>query len=313
MKSRLLIITLLAISATLPFTSFAEQSSKTPDNFQTGIVQWSFRCYAPSETARVTVIDRDMNVDPNIPDQFTITVWSDWMEQETNSYKILPVTVIETGDSTGIFESIVFLGSAFDEASGHRIPVGNDNTIFAKYLDYATYDSSQLEIIETAAGKNLPFGSTWDVWERNSSLLKMPLVYDPCMKKQIDMIGLDDDFEKIDVTYPAPLKQIESGLYIGEIICKNNLTLIEKNNNFRYCVNPDTVPRLFERGWATNANMAGESSRSCYSVPDVGLCKASIEKYYFDWESDSCKSFTWGGCGGTVPFDTMGLCRGLCN
>ena len=96
-------------------------------------------------------------------------------------------------------------------------------------------------------------------------------------------------------------------------MCKEDLVLIEKNNGFRYCVKHDTAPILFERGWATNANMAGESSRMCYSDPDPGFCEAAIEKYYFDWETRSCKSFTWGGCGGTVPFDTMELCRGLCN
>ena len=141
----------------------------------------------------------------------------------------------------------------------------------------------------------------------------MPLVYEPCMRKQMDMIGIDGNFEKINVIYPAPLKQIKSGLYIDETTCKANLELIKKNNGFQYCVKSDTIPQLHERGWATNANLEGASSRQCYSDPDVGLCKASIEKYYFDWESDSCKSFIWGGCGGKVPFDTMGLCQNLCN
>ncbi len=294
--------------------SFEQRFDSQSKQFQTGIVQWSSRCYSPSETAYVTVIDRDMNLDPAIRDGFQITVWSDWIEKETGTNKILPVNVLETGNSTGIFEGIVFLGSAFDETSGHRVPVGNDNVIFAKYLDYTPSDHSNLlEIVKTTTGKNLPFGSTWDNWERSALLYGIPLVYEPCMKKQMDMIGTDGNFEKIDVIYPAPIKQVESGLYIDETMCKSNLELIKKNNGFHYCVKSDTIPRLHERGWATNANLEGPSSRSCYSDPDVGLCKAAIEKYYFDSETNSCKSFIWGGYGGNVPFDTMGLCQNMCN
>lgn len=310
MKTRILISILLITSIIVTMPSFAEQPKEI---FQTGIIQWSSRCYSPSETAQVTVIDRDMNLDPNTVDQFTITVWSDWIVRETGTLKIMPITVIETGNSTGIFEGTVFLGSAFDEAYGGRIPVGNDNMIFAKYLDYTPSDHSDvMKIIESATGKNLPFGSTWETWEDNSLLFGIPLVYEPCMKKQIDMVGIDNSFEKINVTFPAPLKQIESGLYIDEVVCKDHLMLIKKNNGYRYCVNPETVPSLHERGWATKASLEGASSRMCYVEPEPGPCKAAIEKYYFDWETRTCKSFTWGGCNGQVPFDTLGLCQGLC-
>ena len=306
-------IVLLALS-TMSMTAFAEKPEQSKENFQTGIIQWSSRCYSPSETAQVTVIDRDMDSNPDTVDQFQITVWSDWIVEGTGTIKTLPVTVIEAGNSTGIFEGMVFLGSAFDEAYGGRIPVGNDNMIFAKYIDYTPSDHSDvMEIVETAYGKNLPFGSTWEKWESNSLLLGIPLTYDPCMKKQIDMVGTGDSFEKIKVAFPAPLKQIQSGLYIDEVICKDGLVLIKKNNGYRYCVAPETAPLLHERGWSTNANLEGPSSRQCYSTPDAGMCKAAITKYYFDWETNSCKPFVWGGCGGTVPFDTVELCQGLCN
>jgi len=309
MKTRVLII--IGIMILIPI-AHAEQPDKIKENFQTGIVQWDSRCYSTYDVAHVTVIDRDMNFDSNIPDQFQITVWSDWLEEETGESRIIHVNVIETGNSTGVFESLVFLGSAYDESAGHRVPVGIDNIIFAKYLDYTVSGSDELEIIETTFGKIIFIGSTWDKWANISSLYDIPLVYDPCLKKQMDVVDIGDDFTKLDVIYPAPLKQIKSGLYIDEIICKDNLVLIKKNNGYRYCVNSDTAVSLHERGWATNANLEGASSRQCYSVPDAGMCKAAIEKYYFDWETDSCKSFMWGGCGGTVPFDTIGLCQNLC-
>lgn len=50
----------------------------------------------------------------------------------------------------------------------------------------------------------------------------------------------------------------------------------------------------------------------CYSVPKSGKCKALLTKYYFDPESKTCKSFTWGGCGGNVPFQTMESCEETC-
>lgn len=310
MKTRLLII-LLVISITIPVTSFAEQI-ETEENFQTGIVQWDSRCYSTHDAALVTMIDRDMNLDSNITDQFQITVWSDWLEEETGESKIIPVNVIETGNSTGVFESLVFFGSAYDESSGHRIPIGIENEISAKYTDYTVSDSDELEIIETTSGKILSIGGAWERWAEHSSPYDIPLVYDPCLKKQMDLVGTGDDFAQLDVVYPPPLKQIESGLHLDEIICKDHLVLIKKNNGYRYCVNSETVSFLHERGWATKANLVGESSRMCYVEPDTVSCKAAIEKYYFDGKIGTCKLFTWGGCNGKVPFDTMGMCQSLC-
>ena len=52
---------------------------------------------------------------------------------------------------------------------------------------------------------------------------------------------------------------------------------------------------------------------ACYQAPETGMCKAAFQRYYYDQESDSCKSFTWGGCKGSVPFDTQGACVQTCN
>lgn len=48
---------------------------------------------------------------------------------------------------------------------------------------------------------------------------------------------------------------------------------------------------------------------NCDLVPDSGLCDAAITKYYYDKAEGRCKEFTWGGCGGVVPFHTMEECR----
>lgn len=112
----------------------------------------------------------------------------------------------------------------------------------------------------------------------------------------------------------SPLKQFKSGILYGDIQCKDGLGLIVKTTNHHFaCVKPESISKLFERGWTSNVNLGGESSRHCYQAPETGVCKASMTKYYFDWDSYSCKSFTWGGCGGSVPFDTLQSCKSLCN
>ena len=47
----------------------------------------------------------------------------------------------------------------------------------------------------------------------------------------------------------------------------------------------------------------------CGMAPETGPCFAAIPKFYFDAEVQECKTFTWGGCGGVVPFDTLEECQ----
>ena len=36
----------------------------------------------------------------------------------------------------------------------------------------------------------------------------------------------------------------------------------------------------------------------CVMPPEVGRCKASMRRWYYDIESNNCKTFIFGGCGG---------------
>ncbi|HEY0653564.1 MAG TPA: BPTI/Kunitz domain-containing protein [Chryseosolibacter sp.] len=47
----------------------------------------------------------------------------------------------------------------------------------------------------------------------------------------------------------------------------------------------------------------------CILQPATGFCRASFQKYYYDQSEKKCKTFTWGGCGGVVPFNTLEECR----
>ena len=46
----------------------------------------------------------------------------------------------------------------------------------------------------------------------------------------------------------------------------------------------------------------------CTLLPDAGPCEAAIPAWYFDQEFGACTQFTWGGCAGTVPFETLEDC-----
>ena len=50
----------------------------------------------------------------------------------------------------------------------------------------------------------------------------------------------------------------------------------------------------------------------CNLEPDAGPCYASIPRYYYDKEAKQCKQFTYGGCDGVVPFETLEECRKGC-
>ena len=52
-----------------------------------------------------------------------------------------------------------------------------------------------------------------------------------------------------------------------------------------------------------------DAPAACDLLPDPGPCFAAIPKFYFDSETQECKEFTWGGCGGVVPFDTFDACQ----
>jgi hypothetical protein len=43
--------------------------------------------------------------------------------------------------------------------------------------------------------------------------------------------------------------------------------------------------------------------------PEKGNCRAMITKYYFDKEEGKCTEFIWGGCNGSVPFETLEECK----
>jgi hypothetical protein len=50
----------------------------------------------------------------------------------------------------------------------------------------------------------------------------------------------------------------------------------------------------------------------CLDKPDPGPCDQRIPMYYYDYPSDTCRVFQYGGCQGHVPFETRSACEDAC-
>ena len=73
---------------------------------------------------------------------------------------------------------------------------------------------------------------------------------------------------------------------------------------------PGVVLMIAVAGVVSSCNPACDNTpAACELLPEPGPCFAAIPKFYFDQEAQECKEFTWGGCGGVVPFDTFEACE----
>lgn len=119
-----------------------------------GEIQWSDSSYPIDGAGLVRVVDPDMNLNPEAVNSFEIDVWSD------SDPGGVSITVIETHEASGIFEgSVVF--SADRDSSGHRLRVGEGDTITAEYEDntlpspHSTADELNV-VTESMIGVSLP-------------------------------------------------------------------------------------------------------------------------------------------------------------
>lgn len=73
--------------------------------------------------------------------------------------------------------------------------------------------------------------------------------------------------------------------------------------------------RLGARGFALGVVLLSgcyDDPGGCAERPAAGSCDAAIPMFYFDGGEGRCLEFTWGGCGGNVPFETLEACRATC-
>ena len=286
MKTRLLIIILLTFSIVVPVTSFAEQPIKTEEDFQKGTIEWISRCNMIGSAITVMVRDDDMNTDSEKIEQFDVKVWSDFDVESDFENRVINYTVTETGTDTGTFVSEVYLTTT-DDSPGKRIRVIDNSIVFAKYVDHTLPNTDSIEVTNTFVT------SGWSVLERNDDGSISKISYDPCVVEHFDKNK--DWFDMLDIFYPAPLKQLESGLYSFEVKCKDNLELVFKySDSSPACVKPESVTKLTARtGWmdSLNAFVRPESKLSESEVMPLDIANVE-DKYVHLNPVDMCATFS---------------------
>ena len=66
---------------------------------------------------------------------------------------------------------------------------------------------------------------------------------------------------------------------------------------------------LFTLTFSCAVKKPNECQNNCSLKPESGFCKAAIPKYYFNDKTGKCEQFTWGGCDGVVPFNSLEECE----
>ena len=57
----------------------------------------------------------------------------------------------------------------------------------------------------------------------------------------------------------------------------------------------------------------GRINLMCMLPKEVGRCRGSVTRFYFNYQTETCEQFTYGGCGGNANnFDTLDECQQAC-
>lgn len=123
-------------------------------------------------------------------------------------------------------------------------------------------------------------------------------------------VAADGDYDK---------SKIVNGSFVqGEDIEKSNTTkilngaLVKGNYDKVRYVNSTTVDDDYDKFKIVNGTTVQGDETRCQLVPEPGQCKANFARYYFDKTDGVCKEFSWGGCEGVVPFETIETCNNSC-
>lgn len=270
MKTKLLMIIVFAMA--IPITeSFAEE---IPPEYHVGKIEWDEKCIAAASAGTIRVVDPDMNHDFAKADHFQVSVTSEqfgenqWSKYDT---KTIDVQVTELGESTGIFEGTVFFATP-GEASGHRIPVWENDKAVATYVDKTTPSGKDLELVAHATIDFMykPLHQNKQRYDDSK------FVYNSCIASELsDNAGIRKDLSWLVLDIQSPLKQKQTGLENHEILCRENLTLIYRANGNVACVKPESVDSLLARGWVTE-----ESSLSVdVPISDIYPYQLFVDNY----------------------------------
>jgi hypothetical protein len=94
-----------------------------------GMVSFDKPSYLPNETARIQIIDPDMNLNPESSDIIQVEISSD------SDIAGIKIDATETDEDSGVFLANLSFTSR-DKSSGNRLHAIFDDKLYAKYVDY---------------------------------------------------------------------------------------------------------------------------------------------------------------------------------
>ncbi len=72
------------------------------------------------------------------------------------------------------------------------------------------------------------------------------------------------------------------------------------------------IAAILLSGCMTNTQQRNLMHVDCLKPPDPGPCKGAFPGFYYDYQSDRCKVFHYGGCDGERPFESLEACLRAC-
>ena len=99
-------------------------------------------------------------------------------------------------------------------------------------------------------------------------------------------------------------------IYLYWNIAINERELLESQAACLGCACPDSSVFYFE---LNPKEFSSCLASFCGLAPEVGDCRALLDRWYFDVKAKKCKLFQYGGCGGNPNnFDTLKSCEKSC-
>jgi len=239
------------ITVSFEYTEDSTVVSSSLIRWNVGEASFSEDAYLSSSSAVLTVVDPDMNTNPDSTENFKVDVYSD------SDSGGIELTVTETNESTGIFEGTVFFTTT-DASSGHTLRVSEGDSITADYSDHTLPDpystSDDIDVSATAViGTSTP-----------------PLERAPVANARVvDAFG--NSLAEVSVDQQV---QIEADLVNGQ----------DGDQSFAYLVQvQDSDGVTVSLAWITGQLSGGQSFSPALSwIPDAS---GSYEATVFVWES----------------------------
>lgn len=116
---------------------------------------------------------------------------------------------------------------------------------------------------------------------------------------------------------PVTAEMLQKGSYSGglRIGTPSDWCYLAASNLWidpRLLTSGEPVHPLIKNDHPVDPGRSSDADPTCRLKPDRGPCKALMEVYYFDQDTQSCKPFFWGGCQGVAPFQSLDDCKARC-